>query len=236
MEIVDASTIAQVIQALNLNNNAQIRRSSDLRPRQALRLILALDVAATVQNPFVLSNPFDGCFVSGATDASTTVQMSIGSADGYATDNPIPLTVNSSAKFDTTIKGGYLTWTAQPGKILTLIVLMGIDFRPGSFVTSFNGAVSVIGGTSVLTGTMQGSVASIAVTSASAVKILPQNLSRGEFDLYTDNDIWIGDASVAVGRGILIPAGSNFTFANTGSLYAIAAAGTANVTGMEQSN
>lgn len=235
---MDDKTITQVIRQINLQSDAQIRRSSDLRPRMNLRLALALDTAATAQNPFVINNPFNGFFVEGATDATTQVNISLGSADGYATDNPIGLRVNAAAHFDTEVKSAYLTWTAQAGKILTINFFMGIDFRPGSTVQSFTGAVSIINGASVVTGVLGvgGASNSLTVTNAAAVQLCQTNLSRGEFDFYTDQAIWIGDVNVAVNRGILIPANSNFTFSNTGTLYAIAAGANATVSGMEQRN
>lgn len=213
-------------------------RSVEQRPRMNLRLVIPLDVAATAQNPYVVAGPVTGFFVEGASDATTQVNMSLATFDGYATDNAVGLRINASGNFNSEVGAVYLTWAAQAGKILTINFFYGVDFRPGSTVQSFNGAVSIVNGVSVVTGVLGvgGASSSLTVTNAAAVQLCQVNLSRGEFDFYTDQDIWLGDASVAVNRGIKISAGSNFTWSNTGILYAIAAGADATVSGMEQRN
>jgi len=234
-------TTGQVIRDINVQQTAEIRRSSDLRPRMALRMILPLDIAATAtawgsNPPWIVRTPFDGFHVEGATDASTQVNMSLGDqALGYQTDNYLALKVNDSGKFSIEQKGCLLTWSAQPGKVLTIVFFLGLDFHSGSLINSFTGSVSVVSGSSAVTNALHGSVSSITVTT-SATQLCDTNLTRAEFDFYTDGEIWIGDSSVAVGRGIKISANTNFTWNNSAPLYAITAAGTATVSGIEQRN
>jgi hypothetical protein len=220
------------------DEKANILRSSEQRPKMALRLTIPLDVAATAENPMLISQPFDGFYVEGATDAVTQVNLAMGAADRYATDNFVGLRINASAYYSQQIRGAYLTWSAQAAKIITIVFFLGVDYRPGSTVNSFTGTVSLIGGASTVTGVLgsAGNQASLTVTSATAVQLCQQNLSRGEFNFYTSADIWVGDSAVAVNRGILYTGGTNWSFANTGTLYAIAAAGNATVSGMEQRN
>lgn len=238
-------SIQDRINEINVQNQAETRRSSDLRPRMALRLTLQLDVAATANNPFVIPNPFNGVYVEAAYAASTptvsdstvNVQLGLGGLDKFVTDNYTSLFVNASFKTDNTVKQAVLTWPAQAGKVIVLVFYLGIDFRPGSQVAIINGSISIIGGSAIATGTLGSGAnqASLTVTNASAVQLCAVNASRKAFNFYTSADIWVGDSSVAVNRGTKITAGSSWQFSNTGALYAIADVVSSTVSGSEES-
>lgn len=238
-------SIQDRINDINVQNQAETRRSSDLRPRMALRLTIQLDTAATAQNPFIIPNPFNGVYVEAAyasstptvADSTVNVQLGLGGLDKYVTDNYTSLFLNASFKADTTVKQAVLTWSAQAGKVIVLVFYLGIDFRPGSQVSIINGSISIIGGSAIATGTL-GSGANqnnLSVTNAAAVQLCAVNASRKSFNFYTTSDIWVGDSSVAVNRGTKIFAGSQFFYQNTGTLYAIADVATSTVSGSEES-
>lgn len=231
-------TVNQRIDDALAQNKADIRRNSDLRPRLALPVVIALDTARDWRNPYQINTPFDGFYVAGATDAVTTVSMTLGTDSSNADKNTFPLKASDAAKLSSPVKGALLTWSAQTGKTITIVFFLGIDFKSGSYLNQFVGSTSIINGTSVVTGTLAagGASASVTVTNAAAVQLCPINLVRAELVFYTDQSIWIGDAAVAVGRGVLINAGERFSFQNTGALYAIAVGANATVTGMELKN
>lgn len=231
-------TVSQRIQDAQAQNIADIRQNSDFRPPLAKKIILPLTTAATAANPYLINIPFDAFYVAGATDAVTSVNLNLGSDPSNTDYGSFPIRASDSAKLGRTIKGANLTWSAQSGKTLTLILFLGVDFKSGSYLNQFVGSTSIINGTSVVTGTLGagGASNSVTVTNAAAVQLCPSNLVRADLVFYTDQEIWIGDAAVAVNRGTKIAAGSNFSFANTGTLYAIATGAAATVSGMELNN
>ena len=228
-------TLGSIIRGMNLQEEAQIRRSSDLRPKISMKLTIDLGVLRTAANPLVVSQPFNGFLVQSATDANTAAQMSLGGLDTYNTDNSFDLGTNASAYSETEIKQAVITNAQQVGKTITIIFFVGVDFRPGSFLSELTGAISVISGSTFTTGNMGagGADPSIVVTVA-ATQLLASNGNRSCFTGYTDAAIWIGDFNVAVGRGVFVAGGTSFKISNTGPVYAITPAGVANVTGVEE--
>lgn len=226
------------IENAQAQNMAEIRQNSDFRPPLAKKIVLALDTAATAAAPYLINIPFDAFYVAGATDAVTSVNLNLGSDSSNTDYGSFPIKASDSAYLKQTVKGANLTWTAQAGKTLTLVLFLGVDFKSGSYLNQFVGSTSIILGTSVATGTLGslGTGATVTVTNAAAIALCPTNLTRADLMLYTDQAIWIGDASVAVGRGIPIAAGATFSWQNTGPLYAIAAGANATVTGFESRN
>lgn len=231
-------SVQQLIDGYNKSSSAEVRRSSDLRPRMALRLSITLDTARTAENPYVISNPFNSFWVESTTSTSTYVQMTMGGSDKYNTDNPITLYANSSAKYDTAMKECQLIWAAQPGKVLNIIFFLGVDFRPGSFLTQLTGGVAIVTGSTGENGYLGSNaspVQSVSVTSGAQALLCDTDIDRKLFTFYTTQGIWIGGSDVTVGTaGILINAGERFQWTNTGQLYAIAISTTAVVTGVRE--
>lgn len=229
-------SLQQIINSILKAQDAQTRLSSDLRPRMAMRVTVDLTTAATAQNPMVIANPFNGVYVESATDTSTTVQLSFVALDKYATDNYTSLKQNDSFKSDKEIKNAVLTWSAQASKSITLVFYLGIDFRPGSQLSTFAGGVSIIDGSSLSSAAIgsAGSSATVSVTT-SATQVCPSDTSRKRIDFYVPGAVWIGDGAVERGlRGIYFPGGI-YSWRNTTSLYMISVAGTLTVTGNVQS-
>jgi hypothetical protein len=140
---------------------------------------------------------------------------------------------NDSFIFDSMISSAFLYWDAQSGKSLTLCFATTGEFYPGSQISVVSGGVSITEGSALSSALLgsAGNAASVSVTSASAVQICAADSSRKKLTFYTNADLWVGDASVAVGsRGIPVYAGY-FEWPSQATLYAIAVGATATVTG-----
>lgn len=231
------NTIQQVINSINLNQEAEVRRSSDLRPRLMLRMNLDLSVAATAENPVVVPNPFNGFYVESTSGVNVAIRIGIGGVDKYTTDNAFVVKRNSSLYSPTEVKQAVLLWPAQATELITIVFFLGIDFRPGSYISELTGNITVSSGNSLVTGTLgsSGIAGNVTVTSASAIMIAPQNLNRSSMTFYTDQAIWVGDSNVAANNGVYVPGGSSFLIGNTAEIYARAAGATATVSGIEES-
>src|SRR5689334_6655638 len=127
--------IQPIIDAINTRQSAEVRRSSDQRPRLTYRLSIPLDVASTATNPLVISNPFNGVYLEQSSGVNNQLFICPGgNVDEYTTRNPVLLQLNSSFYSPEEIKGCVLLWAAQPNQIVTLVFFLGIDFRPGGSI------------------------------------------------------------------------------------------------------
>lgn len=240
LKLYEQTSINRRISESDAQSKANIIRSSEQRPKMALRLVLPLDVAATAENPKLISQPFNGYYVEDAgTDAGAVVRLAYGGIDKYATDNYTSLGKNDSAYSTEEIKQATLQWTAQAGKTLTLIFFLGVDFRPGSLLSQIEGGVSIIEG-SAMSQAMLGSAgnASTVSVTTTATMILPADNDRKLATLQTDAPIQLGNSAVVATpgseTGLTINPGQ-FQIRNTGAVYAIVAGGTANITGIVES-
>jgi len=233
---VQSDSMQGVMNKINLGQESEWRRSSDLRPKLVQKLVIDLSVARTANNPMIISQPFNGWYVESTSDANTFASMSFGSQDRYQYDNAILLKANASAFSPVGIVSANIVNIAQVGKSLTICFFVGIDYRPGSYISQITGSISVISGTTFTTGNMSstGTAANVSVTSGAAVQLFTTNTNRSCFTLYTDQDIWVGDLNVAVNRGVKVSSGSSFKISNTSAAYAIAASATATVSGVEE--
>lgn len=236
MNLDGLKSVSQTIEQLNIKSQADVRRSSDLRPRYILRIPLILDTAATEQNPYIISSPFNGAYLEQTSGVNTTIFMSLGGYDQYSVGNPVRLQRNASFYTPTEIKSCNLTWSAQTNQTAVLVLFLGVDFRPGSQLSILQGGISISGGTSIQTGTLGagGIAGNVSVPAGAATQLCPINLNRTQITFYTDQAIWVGDSSAAINNGTLIAAGSTWQFQNTGELWAAAAAATATVSGSEE--
>lgn len=229
-------TLQDLINSINKSQEASVRRFSDQRPRMAQRIVLDLSTEKTAQDPFVVSNPFNGFYVETASDSNTNVKLSFGSLDSYSTENYTTVKLKDQAFSPLEVKQAVLTWPAQSGKTLTIVFYLGIEYRSGSLVSVNSGGVTISEGSSLDSNLLSGGVALVSVLTT-ATKILDASTTRNVALLYFDADVWVGDASVAVGtRGEYVPMGS-YKFMNTAALYAISAVGSpVNCTGNVGSN
>ena len=227
---LDKMRIQGVIDKINLTESAEIRRSSDLRPKLAFRVYIPLDTAATAENPYIISQPFNGFQVEDATDNGTSVKMSFGGVDKYNTDNYTTLKKNASAFSQVEVKQAVLYWSAQAGKTMTIMFYVGVDFRPGSLVSQISGGVAISWGGTVASNEMGslGTSTTISVTTT-ATLILPADPDRLHAEVYVDGPLTYGDSAIVAGtRGIQIPSAGLIEWNSTAALYGIVNAGTVN--------
>lgn len=213
------------------NRMSEIQRSISGREAVFQKISIDLSTARGENNGDKIAIPFRSVFVRNATDTSALVYLSPGENHIGAMASAMPLYKNDSFDFGKTLANAYLWWPAQAGKTIDLYLSTEGAMTAGSQISTIAGGLSISQGSALSSAKLAGSVALITVTSAAAVAILDADADRKNIIMFTDQDIWIGDASVAVGtRGIYIPAGF-FEWPCTSLLYAIAVAADATVTG-----
>lgn len=216
------------------NQKANIVRSSEQRPKMALRLVLPLDTAVTAENPKLISQPFNGYYIENrGTDTDAYVRLALVGLDKYVTDNYTEVGKNDSSYSYEEIKNASLAWPAQPGKTLTIIFFLGVDFRPGSLISAISGGVTIVEGTSISESLLSSTGAASSVPlSGTIAQLLIQDDDRKTATLYNDGaDAWIGGAAVVSGTGDFWPSNSWKIIRNTAAIYAITAGGASLVTG-----
>lgn len=223
-----------IVRSRQIENASNIQQAVESR-RQISKVILSQDLstAKLSTSPLLIDFPFKTVWVQDATDSNVTVSLVLNPINEGTLNAPMTLQRNLAISLERPVAGAYLYWSAQASKTITIYFLTDGDVRPGSLISQITGGVSIQDGTSVSSSKMDaGASASKSVTSASAVAMFPADSTRKVMTCYTDQDIWVGDSSVAVGtRGIFIAGGSRFVWKNTAALYGIAVGATATVTG-----
>lgn len=224
-------TQAEIIGEALAKNQAQIRFNSDARPRLQLRIPIALDVASTEQNPFFISNPFNGFYVESATDSSTLVKLVLTSPEAQNMKNYTTVKLNDSGSFDQTISKSWLLWDSQPGKIMTLVFYLGVQFKPGSQNSVSSGGLALAYGSGMTPN------ASVSVTTAATLlfaastarkKVTISNLTGAQIYLSGVNTL-TGGSTVGNTIGVPVPVGGSYEWLNSGACYALTDSGTATV-------
>jgi hypothetical protein len=200
---------------------AQILEGSTQAPLSIIPLTLALDTARLSSDPYKIGFPFKSIYVSAATDATTSVNFKPVTRDEV--QGAIPLTLKDAHSFQKMINQGFLYWSAQPGKTITLMLLVDSEFRSGSQINLTAGGVSVTEGSS-------STLVSVNLSAATAAIIVPQNVSRfaSTIQNQTGGDLWIGDSTVTnagATQGIKIANGDSVNWRNTGALYGYSVGG-----------
>lgn len=227
-----------MVRSREVDNAGDIQQA--VQGRRLISRVITTDLttAKTQYDPVRLDFPFRGFWVQDATDNNVSVSLVLNPITEGTLNAPLTIVKNVSMKLDYPVAGGYLYFTAQSGKSITIFFFTDGDVKPGSLISAITGGVSVVDGSALSSALLSttGAAASVSVTSGAAVKILASSGTRKSALLYTDQAIWIGDASVAVGtRGVPYPAGSYITVKNTTDVYAIAVGTTATVTGNVES-
>lgn len=217
-----------IIDALLARNQAGIRLNSDTRPRLQLRMVLPLDVAATAQNPFPVSNPFNGFYVESTSDSTVSINLSLTSPESQNMLNYTALKQNDSANFDEPIRAAYLTWASQPGKSLTIIFYLGIGFRPGTLNVSTSGGVSIgtgSGMTPAVSVLVTNAATALLTADASRKKATLQNLGTAPVFISGTNAVVGAAGGAGVLTGIQLLPGATYEWMNTGTCFGITDSG-----------
>ena len=224
------SSQREYIQGSMNKQEALIRKNSDFRPRLIIRVPLDLSTAATQSNAYHVADPFNGFYVESATDSSATVKLSCTSNEKHNLDNYTTVSLKDAAEAQEPIRGAFLTWDAQAGKTMTLVFYLGLNFKPGSYVTATGGGVSEYYGTAM------SPAAAVSVTStATLVSASSSTAKRRTIQNISGVGIYISGASTVVGAvggagtliGLYIPVGGSYEWLNQDDIYAITDAGTA---------
>lgn len=210
------------------SQDAAIRYASDVRPALQRRVTIDLDTASTDQSLYEVGFQANAFYVESATDSSTTVSMVMVSVEQAQTLNYTKLKLNDSGIFSQPVNNVYLKWAAQAGKSITIVFYIGVEFRPGSFL------LSLTGGVTLTTGSGMTPVAAVTVTNA-ATALLIADTTRKKTTLQVLNGpgIYISGVNTVVGIaggagttiGYFIPAGGSFEITGSGAYFGITDAG-----------
>ncbi len=231
-------TTYDLIKQSNENSRAAaIQQAVEGRKRVCFSVTIDLTTAQTSTSPLELAFPFRTYWVQDATDST---------AEAFLVPNPhnegnlnaaIPVHKNDSARLDNPVSGGYLYWTEQSGKSMTIFFFVDADVRPGSMINTIAGGVSISDGSSLSSANLDstGDQASVTITSAAVQEVCPSDTDRKLLEIYFSGPVWLGDSSVAVGtRGIYWPGGL-YEYKNSAALYAIAVGADVTATGNHHS-
>lgn len=200
-------------------------RSAHERPRNVLVVTLNLTTERTEGNPFRIPFPFKTVFARDTSgDTSANVDLMLHSNDAAAYANRVNLKLNDSFSLPTVVAEGYLTWSAQSGKTITLYFAIEGEFRSGQQLSLTAGGTSITDGSTF-------SVAAATLAAATAGAIVAQDTSRKAATFVNESgaDLWIGGASVSntgANKGVLVAAGEKVVWRNTAALYGYSVAGT----------
>ncbi len=219
----DAASIARkLINNADILDEASIIKSSADQDSGVLVQTYALDTAVLASNPIIVPQ-FQSVYVSSATDQNVSVSLALSNRSLEGMNNAVPLTQNAGVGLPRPISGGYLFWSAQSGKTITLMFLKRGIFQSGKLVSVNSGGITISEGSAIATRT----VASLPSITSTRGIILPALATRIAETLYNGDSFnyYLGDVTVTVPSGAspgipLLP-GQSMIWKNTAALYAI---------------
>lgn len=229
----DLQELTAIVAEVVAKRNAQISQSISGREALVKKVPIDLTTARSRNNALKVPIPFISVVVEAATDSTAKLYLSLGDNTLSSIEDAKELKANDSFEFSAMVAVAYLWWDAQSGKSMNLCFATTGVFKPGSQISQISGGLAISEGSALSSAKLGslGTAATVAVPTGAGTVILPADTDRKNNRMYTDADIWIGDASVAVdARGIYVPAGW-FEWPCTSILYATSVAGTANVYG-----
>lgn len=202
--------------------NARVRDLQSNPQSLFQRLSLDLTTAKTEANALKIGFGFKCIYVELATDTSTLVSFK----PSVRSQNVSYLQLGRKdvIDFDHRIDGGFLFWSAQAAKTMTLVFILEASFKSGSQISQNSGGVSINEGSAV------GAPTAVTLAAATAAAILPSDLDRKVSTLQnnTGADLWVGSATVTnagATMGIKIASGQTLVWKNTAALYGYSVAG-----------
>lgn len=117
------------------DDTIQIYGGNDESPFVAQTFTIDLSTARDISNPYVIGFPFKTISIKGAaTDSTSTVNLITNKNDSGI--SAIPLIVNDVLNTNTIVSKGFLSWSAQSGKTITVTVFLHANYSSGSLVNS----------------------------------------------------------------------------------------------------
>ena len=201
---------------------ASVRSASDTIPVRQQRITLDLTTAAAKGNPYKIGFPFTAIRVETATDNDVNVRLSLNADTDQQIDNYTKLVKNDSMEFSAPQNNGWLTWTAQSGKSITLILYVDVAFRSGTQTSTLSGGVVITAGSGM---TPQTKVS--VLTTATLLFAASTTRYKNTIQNIGSNDVYIsGINTVTIGSGILpgilLQPGDTYEWINSGACYGIA--------------
>lgn len=220
-EIMTKDISDAILGMIEQNRNAKIFEGTTQKPFEVQSITLALDTAATQQNPYIIGFPFKSVYIAAATDTVVGVNLFPNAIESF--QSSIPLKQNDSWIVDEPVAKAFLTWSAQAGKTITLIFFVSSMFQSGSQLSISGGGVSISEGTTFTT-------SQVALTAATATLVAASLSTRKLLSVQnnTGADVWFGGVSVSntgTNQGLRISPGAILQWRNTAALYAYSIAG-----------
>ena len=210
--------LRQVIKDFLLKQSAAIRYSSDANPFSMQRIVLDLTTARVEGDPFRIGFPITGLHVESATSSSTKVKMSLNAPTIDQIRNYKEIKLNDVMQFDKPISGASITWAAQSGQTMTIVVFVDVKFASGSQVSVTSGGVSITEGDA------WSHDAAIACNGSTATELLNANTNRKLGVIQNDSayKLYLGSTSAVTSTtGLLVEPGQTFETRYTGDVWGI---------------
>lgn len=213
--------IRQIIAETDANRAAQIQDVVVNNYSDIQVYTIPLDTAKTFADPFIIGYAFKTLWLKNATDNTTEVSVRFNDKDRV--NSEVPLRNNDVVESESLFGSAYLSWSAQPGKTITLIVGVRTSFKSGALINSgtLNLAVpaTATGPTRV---TLAAATAAVVVAADPATKnAIVQN--------HTGAPAWYGPSSsvsnTGANQGIEVPDKGILLWSNQTALYGYSVAG-----------
>lgn len=205
-----------LLQEMKLQKEAEVFEGTTKSPFEIQAITLDLSTACLSTAPYRIGFPFRSLFVRNATDNSVSITVRPQTQDSF--QSGVDLKLNDSLDFEIQQSGAYLSWAAQAGKSLTLIIFVNALFKSGSQVSQTAGGVAIIDGSS-FTRTVT------TLAAATATSVLSQDTTRKISNIQnnTGADLFVGDSTITASGatiGYTVAPGATFQWRNTAQLYA----------------
>lgn len=216
-----AQVAKAILQEMNLQRRAEIFDGTTKSLFEIQTMTLDLSTAQLSTNPLRIGFPFKSLFIRSATDGTVSVTLRPLTADSY--QSGVDLKLNDSLDFDQQQASGFLSWSAQSGKSVTIVFFVNASFKSGSQVSQTAGGVAIVDGSSFTR-----SVTTLAA--ATATSILSSDTTRKMCSIQnnTGASLYVGNSTITnTGStiGYEVAAGATFQWRNTAQLYAYSVAG-----------
>lgn len=223
MEKLSPEVVDQILARADELKRARIQNDIANRPFQVQRLVLDLTTARLETDPLIISFPFRSIFVQDATDNGVIVNFRPTTTDSI--QSYFGLKKNDSWNVDSAISRGYLHWSAQSGKTITIIFFTDAEFKSGSQISVNSGGVAINEGSTAEAATR------VQLSATTAAAIAPANSDRKVclIENATGADLYIAGTSAVTNsgatRGVRVAAGDFIEWRNTAALYGYSVAG-----------
>lgn len=223
MEKLSPEVVSDILSRADELKRARIQNDIAQRPFQVQRLVLDLTSARLETDPLIISFPFRSIFIQDATDNNVSVNFRPTTTDSI--QSYFSLKKNDAWNVDTAIPRGYLHWSAQSGKSITIILFTDAEFKSGSQISVNSGGVAINEGSTA------GAATRVTLSATTAAAIAPSNSNRKVclIENNTGADLYISGANTLTNsgatRGIKVLAGDRIEWRNTAILYGYSVAG-----------